>query len=58
MNIYDDDFDDVDNFEETDDYYDDENESSLEELYENEDFAQDGDFHNMEYDSEMGCWGS
>jgi len=36
-----------------DDYYDDE---PFAEMMENEDFAQDGDFHNMEFDLESGCW--
>jgi len=58
VNEHDDNFDDVDNFEETDGYYDDKYESSLEEQFENEDFAQDGNWHNMEYDSSIGCWGS
>ena len=34
----------------------DDRDTELEELWENEDFAQDGDFHNMEYDSDMDCW--
>ena len=36
----------------------DDHESCFEEQYENEDFAMDGDYHNMEYDGDTGCWGS
>ena len=46
---------DYDYYDDDDDYYDD---SPFAEMMENEDFAQDGDFHNMEYDPEMDCWGN
>lgn len=42
--------DDPENYDDVDVYF--------EELYENEQFAQDDDFHNMAYDSDMDCWSS
>ena len=41
-------------FEEEDAY----RESTFEERYENAEFAQDGDWHNMGYDNESDTWGT